>query len=1288
MGEVPPFCIFIAAQPGFHFDNHSVPMSRTLLLPAQPFHVVVMRLLLPGLFMVSSMLHAQDPMPVVRQYLGNRLELFNITKADVADLEVTASHTSRQSGVTHIYLRQRHQGIPVENGVANAAIRDGKVIHFGSRLVSGLSTKARSHTPALTPAEGLAATARQLGLPAPRDWNLVAAVSPTSFVYAASGISQKEIPVQLTYYAVRPDDIRLVWDITIYTTDGIHWWSLKTDAQSGEIVAQHDMVVTCNFDDSPFARTEGTHRHTENGVEELIESTSTGAGQYLVVPLPAESPNHSGFGFVPDPSDPVASPYGWHDIDGVEGADFTTTQGNNVHAYEDRDDDNQPGFSPDGGPDLLFDFPYDPLIDPTLYESAAITNLFYTNNMMHDIWYQYGFDEVSGNFQANNYQLGGVEGDYVQAEAQDGGGLNNANFGTPSDGNAPRMQMYLWRNTAPGDFLVINSPDSIAGTYVSSAASFGAPLPDLPITADLVLVEDLETPGHYGCGQIVNADQIAGRIAVVDRGNCTFPVKVQALQDSGAIAVIVVNNIPGPSTTMSGSSMSITIPSIMVPQATGDSIKAYLALGPVNASISDGDGVFTSTLDGDFDNGIIAHEYGHGISTRLVGGPDNVACLRNAEQMGEGWSDWFGLMITLESGDQGGDNRGIGTFAIDQPTDGRGIRPAPYSTDMSVNGYTYAASNDVNNISQPHGVGFIWATMLWDLTWALIDAYGGVPDPDFHAGTGGNNIAMQLVIEALKLTPCGPGMVDGRDAILEADRVLYDGAHECLIWEVFARRGLGFSADQGSPDNRTDQVEAFDLPTICQTAVEPPVAAFAVDTLILCKKTVAFTDESTSIPQGWAWDFGDGQASDERNPVHTYALGGIYQVKLVVTNTIGQDSVIRQVEIRLPPAPLAGADQEACLGDSLVLTAEGTARLVWRDTAHAVIHMGDTLMLGPVMADALYLVENQEGELSQFVGPADGSFGGGGYHGSGYFGATNFTAEKEFNIVSAWVDAPNGAERTFFLGRGSNFDGEPPVGDAIVDQVTVFVPEGQGRIPLDLQVPEAGDYYIGASLSAATRLYRNNNGPSYPYELPGFMTMTSSSANTDPTGFYYYLYDLEVREGDLCISDPDTVRVTAVRSSFTFVEDGSLTISFFDESTGARNWHWDFGDGNTSEEKDPIHTYDQEGDYTITLTINDGLCSSSETYTLLVSGIGDLRPIALTLQPNPANSLATLQLTEPISEDLDILIKDLGGKAVASYVLPNGGRSLDIDVSTLPAAMYLVQLTGPSYAAVRKLVVE
>ena len=273
----------------------------------------------------------------------------------------------------------------------------------------------------------------------------------------------------------------------------------------------------------------------------------------------------------------------------------------------------------------------------------------------------------------------------------------------------------------------------------------------------------------------------------------------------------MVNNVDGDAITMAGGAVGdqVTIPLFMLNNIDGEAIIEELLTGTINGTIN---GVTIGPeIDGDLDNAIIAHEYGHGISNRLTGGANNTSCLNNAEQMGEGWSDYVGLMLTMEPGDQGSDIRGIGTYATGQPVDAQGIREAPYSTDFAVNNYTYADSN--NNVSQPHGIGFVWATMLWDMTWLLIDEYGY--DPDLYNGTGGNNIAIQLVMDGMKLQNCSPGFVDGRDAILEADELANDGVNRCLIWEAFANRGCGFSADQGNSFSRVDQVEAFDLPAEC-----------------------------------------------------------------------------------------------------------------------------------------------------------------------------------------------------------------------------------------------------------------------------------------------------------------------------------------------------------------------------------------------------------------------------------------------------------------------------------------
>jgi hypothetical protein len=118
--------------------------------------------------------------------------------------------------------------------------------------------------------------------------------------------------------------------------------------------------------------------------------------------------------------------------------------------------------------------------------------------------------------------------------------------------------------------------------------------------------------------------------------------------------------------------------------------------------------------------------------------------------MGEGWSDFFGLITTQQITDTEADARGIGTYVLAQGNDGTGIRPSRYSTDMSINDFTYAhLPAEARGLSVPHGIGFVWSTILWDMYWELINKHGF--DSDLYYGTGGNNIALQLIMDGLNL---------------------------------------------------------------------------------------------------------------------------------------------------------------------------------------------------------------------------------------------------------------------------------------------------------------------------------------------------------------------------------------------------------------------------------------------------------------------------------------------------------------------------------------------------------
>ena len=305
------------------------------------------------------------------------------------------------------------------------------------------------------------------------------------------------------------------------------------------------------------------------------------------------------------------------------------------------------------------------------------------------------------------------------ADAQDGSGTNNANFGTPPDGFSGRMQMFIF--TPPNNAAVIvNAPASIAGTYQGSAAGFGPSLSETGLTADVVLADDGSGTTSDACQALANASEVAGRIALVDRGTCTFVTKVRNCQTAGAVAVIVANNVAGGTFAMGGdgTQADIVIPSLMITQGDGTTIKG--ALPGVNATVSENP-LAPADRDSAVDNGVITHEYGHGVSNRLTGGPHNVNCLNGIQSggMGEGWSDFWALALTAKSGNEVKEGtRGVGTYVLFQPLDGPGIRRFRYSTDLAIDPLTYGDLPATGG--EVHNVGEIWASALWDVYWNLV----------------------------------------------------------------------------------------------------------------------------------------------------------------------------------------------------------------------------------------------------------------------------------------------------------------------------------------------------------------------------------------------------------------------------------------------------------------------------------------------------------------------------------------------------------------------------------------
>ncbi len=785
-------------------------------------------LLFASLFLAFAVFGQQEKAIITaKQYLKENISKWKLEEADIADVSIDNILTSKHNGVTHIYLHQRYQGVEIFNAISTINILpNGEVLHGTNRFLPSITSRINTNQTRITPEMAMRNAALHLEIKATPNFAKKANQGRNSFVYKNTNISNSDIKVKPVYQLMDNGKLHLAWDFAIDMTEKADFWNVRVDAQTGEVLNKNNWTTHCSFGAHNHTENCGFLENTSNNIEPKSNVTtfvpSVDGSSYNVYAVPVESPLHGNRTMENEPANPTASPYGWHDTNGQAGAEYTITRGNNAHAYADIDDDNASiGNEPDGGDNLVFDFPIDASGEPDAYRDAATTQLFYMTNIMHDIFYNYGFDEAAGNFQERNYNFPVGGGDYVKAEAQDGYNLaptnvdyrGNANFSTPGDGGNGRMQMYIWGRSG-GRLLQINSPAGIAGRYEVGTADFGPQVEELvaPITGEVAIANDgTFNNATLGCNPLINEDEVKGKIVLIDRGVCFFSEKAENARNAGAIAVIICNYEESFVNMNAGSTINppLEIPVLSLRRSDCQTLKASIDNG-LELTIENPDPTGPDYLDGDFDNGIVAHEYGHGISTRLAGGRSNSGCLNNEEQMGEGWSDFFTLVTTVKPGDTGKERRGIGNYVLRNEIESQGIRRFPYSTDMTISPTTY---KNIIGTTREHDVGEIWASVLWDLYWMMSDEYGW--DANLYTGTGGNNRAIQLVLDGIKMQPCNPGILDGRDAILAADRANNGGANECLIWEVFARRGLGFSAEQGDSRDRNDGIEAYDVPKSC-----------------------------------------------------------------------------------------------------------------------------------------------------------------------------------------------------------------------------------------------------------------------------------------------------------------------------------------------------------------------------------------------------------------------------------------------------------------------------------------
>jgi subtilisin-like proprotein convertase family protein len=351
--------------------------------------------------------HATDPVEVAKAFLAEHHDVFQLSAADAASFVVTRVDVEAKTGLRHITLQRAFNGIPVFQG--------GVTVHMdsGNNVVRVVGDEFYRIDPPtnrqmLSPADAAVAAGKALGLSiAPT----LASSEGLRSTFTAPG-TLDPTSIELRIFQVAPDDNRFAYQAQVSWRDDQkqqQYQLVLIDAQDGTLLYNTSLVNTF----TGRAATVGFGARPVTDTRQLVSFDGT----------------------------PAASPQGW------VGAGRTTV-GNNAVACTDLNANNNCAGGNETQPladaNDSFDLPFNPLQDSALFKPAAVASAFYLVNDYHDRTYGYGFTEAAGNFQTNNFGLGGLGNDEVQVDAQDGSGTNNANFATPIDGSKPRMQMFLF----------------------------------------------------------------------------------------------------------------------------------------------------------------------------------------------------------------------------------------------------------------------------------------------------------------------------------------------------------------------------------------------------------------------------------------------------------------------------------------------------------------------------------------------------------------------------------------------------------------------------------------------------------------------------------------------------------------------------------------------------------------------------------------------------------------------------------------------------------------------------
>jgi len=464
----------------------------------------------------------------------------------------------------------------------------------------------------------------------------------------------------------------------------------------------------------------------------------------------------------------------------------------------------------------------------------------------------------------------------------------------------------------------------------------------------------------------------------------------------------------------------------------------------------------------------------------------------------------------------------------------------------------------------------------------------------------------------------------------------------------------------------------------CNFTAVPPVCNFAVNDTANCSGEMKFTDLSLNGPTSWLWSFGDGVTSNLQNPIHNYSQSGLYSVSLISSNAFGFNQLMKTdyVLVNKPSDPLV-VSRAKCNGGVFTFNVSGAGDYLWYDSQNATtaLDTGNSFTTPNLILSTSYWVQRFTNQPVNTVGKNAVNTGG---------SVLNYEHYLEFDV---FVPAILKQVKAYASNAGSRVIKLVNSNGILIDSRTVNVVAGWNTLSLDFDLPVANGLRL-----VGENLYRHNSGVNFPYTLNGILSITKSSANTNPTDYYYYFYEWEIQEKP-CFSN--RVQVIAFVNSvapdadFTF-QNNDPSILFSDYSLNPGLSTWSFGDQTSTQQLNPQHTYLQNGTYQVQLMVDNGCGVDSITKSLTINAATGVEFIhnqlgKVNIFPNPSDGHFQINIEEASHfENLEII--NALGMIVYQEKINSKAEIIEVDASSFAAGIYFVRLSNASNTANFKII--